>query len=316
MKNFTLNLPCFLLMIVFCSCEPENTPNSPTSTKQVTTVEFGGKNLYVEKTQDGLLHQGDILIPKTEPAKIYEEGETPKATGRTSGLWEDNKVFYSIDPNLPDTERVKEAIAHWEKHSDLQFIKRSDEPDYIYFQPGSGCSSYVGKIGGKQPINLGRGCSVGSTIHEIGHALGLWHEQSRADRNNSIKIHWDNIIDGFEHNFYDYTENNLPSDEFTESLDFSSIMMYGPYFASKNGEPTITKLDGSTYSINRKGLSAGDSEGINKMYPASGEPDYVDGQYYTIYGVTVLRMNNKWYYPHFRFGYREVYEKNGNWYWK
>ena len=50
-------------------------------------------------------------------------------------------------------------------------------------------------VGGRQIISLNaNGCMyTGTAIHEIMHALGFYHEQTRTDRDYYIKIHWDNI---------------------------------------------------------------------------------------------------------------------------
>ena len=50
------------------------------------------------------------------------------------------------------------------------------------------------KQGYKQELSLGRGCEYkGTAIHEIFHALGFEHEQSRPDRDKYVKINFQNI---------------------------------------------------------------------------------------------------------------------------
>ncbi|MGY5846862.1 M12 family metallopeptidase [Salegentibacter sp. HM20] len=288
----------------------------------VTEVYYAGHKMPVEEHNGDYVYQGDILIPadmtSKQPQKlVLEVGEEPqdKSTARTSGHWPDNTVYYAIDSNLPSQNRVTDAIKHWESKTSLKFVKRTNQSNYVYFTPGSGCSSYVGMIGGRQNITLASGCSTGNTIHEIGHAIGLWHEQSRVDRNNYITIHYGNIRSGTEHNFHTYEQSGFDGDEFTSSLDYGSIMMYGPYSFSSNGKPTITKTNGDTYSVQRTSLSSGDVQGVNAIYSSGGtEPTYINGEYYTISGLTVLRANNLWYYWT-KYGWKRVHLENGRWYW-
>ena len=53
-------------------------------------------------------------------------------------------------------------------------IPRIKERNYISVVRGSGCSSSVGRQGGKQKLKLGPNCmsSVGVVIHELMHAVG------------------------------------------------------------------------------------------------------------------------------------------------
>lgn len=327
--------------IAFLSCS-EDTITDPQTIEEQTTIDltanvevaypdeigpvmqvyYAGQEYDVEMIDGEYIYQGDIkfspeMLSKSPQKLIYDAGEEvdQKSVGRTKGYWPNNTVYYSIDSNLSGKERVTEAIKHWQANSSLKFVQRSSEANYIYFTTGSGCSSYIGMIGGRQNITLSTSCSTGSTIHEIGHAVGLWHEQSRVDRDRHIKILYENVQSGREHNFKTYAESGYDGKEFTSNLDFGSIMMYGPYSFSSNGKPTITKADGSTFSVQRTSLSVGDKEGINSMYPAPGvAPTYINGEFYTIAGLTVLRMNDLWYYRT-KIGYKRVELRDNRWYW-
>lgn len=297
-----------------------------TADAPVTHIYYAGQKLPVQVHDSKYIYQGDILLAEelvtTEPVKlIYEKWETPPVTrsvGRTGARWPNSTVYYAYDSSLMDRLRVIEAIAHWEENTGIDFKVRGNEPNYISFKKGEGCSSYVGMIGGKQEITVGKGCDTGSVIHEIGHALGLWHEHSRIDRDDYLRVNFENIEEDKEHNFETYAQQKADGAEYTNNLDFQSIMMYPSYAFSKNGQPTLVMINGSTFDIQREGLSFGDRDGIAKMYPQNADGTqagqiFMNGYYYTIDGVMVYRMHDRWY-TYTDSGWREITQKNNYWF--
>lgn len=88
-------------------------------------------------------------------------------------------------------------------------------------------------------INLGKLCfqNPGLVVHELGHVLGLWHEQNRPDRNRFIEVIWENVAKGRESLFYRQRRKEVQS--FYSMYDYGSIMHYQLNAFSKNGKPTL-----------------------------------------------------------------------------
>jgi len=107
---------------------------------------------------------------------------------------------------------------------------------------------------------------MGTILHEMLHTVGFYHEQSRPDRDQHIKINFDNIQKEHEHNFNTEAPEKITYSNTT--YDLESIMHYGSnYFAIQNNQSTIIVLNGNQSLIGRKkGFSVIDKIEIERYY--------------------------------------------------
>lgn len=212
-------------------------------------------------TEKGGFFEGDIFL---------NEATLDSAVVNKTAIWKNAIVNYVIGKELDDGEKqiIKGAINKITNSSCLVFLEFDKETvvgDFIHFRKLYGCYSHVGRQGGEQLLSVGDGCIIeGIIIHEILHALGFWHEQSRMDRDEYIEIRWHNIYPQKEKNFRKYTEKEIQ--HLNTPYDYSSIMHYNSHAFSRDGiSPTIIPKNGAAIG-QRSHLSETDKVKLNRLY--------------------------------------------------
>jgi uncharacterized protein (TIGR03437 family) len=211
--------------------------------------------------------QGDIIIGRADQDPQSFRTPSRRALqyrGADSALWPNATMYYIMDADVPVQGNLKAAIDYWNAVGPFKILPRTDQPNYVRFQKidvDAACSSWAGMIGGEQAIGVTASCSVGSAIHELGHAWGLMHEQSRWDRNAYITVLYENADKRFAYNF-----DQDPDSVDTGYYDYDSIMHYGPAGFGRTFTDTIATVPPGIPIGQRAGLSAGDIDAVSRMY--------------------------------------------------
>ncbi|XP_056418984.1 astacin-like metalloendopeptidase [Hyla sarda] len=192
----------------------------------------------------------DLIMEANKDIAVFLEGgdinykRSRSAIQCPGCLWKKSangtvQVPFTFPSVYTDFERsmVSEVMKEFEVMTCVKFVSRTTEVDYLAIESADGCWSYVGKVGGKQVVSISMPACTKYTLiqHELMHTLGFFHEQTRKDRDQYIKILWENISPSDYINFdYDGGSTlNLP-------YGYNSIMHYGSKDYSRvSGKPSM-----------------------------------------------------------------------------
>ncbi|RCN39289.1 astacin [Ancylostoma caninum] len=184
-----------------------------------------------------LLYQGDIVLTNKQAEEIVQDIESSDSDREKrqafrdknypKTLWSKGVYYYFHYNATPEVRSVfKKGANLWMKDTCIDFFESQSAHDRIRVFKEDGCWSYVGRLGGEQDLSLGDGCeSVGTAAHEIGHAIGFFHTQSRHDRDNFITFNAHNVKRDWLDQFTKQTK--ATNENYGITYDYGSIMHYG-----------------------------------------------------------------------------------------
>ncbi|XP_009693785.1 PREDICTED: meprin A subunit alpha-like [Cariama cristata] len=214
------------------------------------------------------LFEGDIILP------LERNG-----LRNSSYRWK-FPIPYILADNLDLNAKgvILQAFEMFRLKSCVDFKPYEGEQTYLKFEKLDGCWSYVGDLQSGQTVSIGERCDYKAIVeHEVLHALGFYHEQSRTDRDDYVQIWWDEIIEGFAYAFDKYDDSFL--DDLNTPYDYESVLHYGPYsFNINSSVPSITtkipefnEIIGQRLDFSRSALLR-----LNRMYNCTSSLTFLD----------------------------------------
>jgi hypothetical protein len=240
---------------------------------------------------------GSDILPPPGAGKTGREREG-LAIQFPGGLWPRDGATNTvrIPYTLSSGGAAVAAIAAFNQKfaGQIQWVPRAAEAAYVDFaldpaDQSRVCRAHVGRLGGEQKILGSIACSTAGLLHEMGHVLGLHHENQRPDAATWVNLQAANADKpNLAANFAPLASNAGP----VGLYDYGSLMHYHPLSASKNRRPVLSAATPGIPFGEAVEFSAGDIDQLRRLYGftqeqvtitthPTGLPMVVDGVPYT-----------------------------------
>ena len=223
----------------------------------------------------------------SDPAHMLAYPEKPQP-------WPGGVIPYDISKLTPAQQTIAlRAMQRWmDTGANLKFVPRAAEVEYVNFTGNTNAGNNTSQVGFKKGVRSDINITAfwwrqeeWMPAHELGHALGFFHEHERWDRDQFVTIHYENIKAGRAHDYdwipkTNWLVTSLP-------YDYRSIMHYRICWASKcedqckDGigsspcaviEPVDKQYDGLIGQWTDNGISALDAEKARLVYGTKTPP--------------------------------------------
>lgn len=265
------------VLLFVTSCKKQiDTTSEPASENLKKSQEGEWKSAYYlgslisyQRINGQNLFNGDMILTDDQLSASPQKTDVQTEGHGQNNVWPGATIYYYISTSFTASERsvITTAINDWANKTGLTFVSRNTGT-YLRIQPGSANNCTVGYVS-NATMNLSDPTAKGIVVHELGHAIGLHHEQLRADRDTYIDVKWSNISTSAQSSYNKITGLNYGGTTF----DFASIMLYGSYNgygAINSSLPTTTRKNGTTWVdpawSGSKTPSTGDVNWVKTMY--------------------------------------------------